>query len=164
MLTDNSALSPILFVKIREKRESDATLTEANHSHFLASAIRQQPTANSQHSRAFAIRGDTAIRFHDVYRLFDIEGKDGRRCPRGAPLLAALFNVLMILTYFQGLVMFLPNLFKSSDKISRARLPQARFFLESSPHFLKGRGISPHCPNRLKAKIKNSHASIFLTK
>ncbi|OEF55347.1 hypothetical protein A1OU_23505 [Enterovibrio norvegicus] len=80
------------------------------------------------------------------------------------PLLDALFTVLMILTYLEGLVMFLPNLFKSSDKISKARLPQARFFLESSPHFLKGRGISPHCPNRLKAKIKNSHASIFLTK
>ncbi len=154
MLTGNSALSPILFVKIREKRESDATLTEANRSHFLASSIRQ-------HSRAFAIGGDTAIRFHDFYRLFYIAGEDGLQ---GAPLLAALFTVLMILTYFEGLVMFLPNLFKSSDKISKARLPQARFFLESSPHFLKGRGISPHCPNRLKAKIKNSHASIFLTK
>ncbi|MFS1873758.1 hypothetical protein [Enterovibrio norvegicus] len=63
MLTDNSALSPILFVKIREKRESDATLTEANHSHFLASAIlhppsanSQQPTANSQQPTLASIR------------------------------------------------------------------------------------------------------------
>ncbi|WP_139218774.1 hypothetical protein [Enterovibrio norvegicus] len=56
MLTSNSAVSPVLLVKIREKRESDATLTEANRSHLLASAILHPPTANSQQPTLASIR------------------------------------------------------------------------------------------------------------